>query len=110
LPPIIQAFRQRYPEVDLHLHQGASEQIAEMAKADQIDFAINTGSEALFPDMVLLPAYRWQRQIIVPQAHPLARIEQPTLAQLAEWPLVTSFSASPGGRHYPRCSKAPGWI
>jgi LysR family transcriptional regulator, cys regulon transcriptional activator len=108
LPPIIQAFRQRYPEVDLHLHQGASEQIAEMAKADQIDFAINTGSEALFPDMVLLPAYRWQRQIIVPHTHPLARIEQPTLAQLAEWPLVTYVFSLAGRSSLPALFESAG--
>src|SRR5215813_4815327 len=30
LPAVIQEFRKRYPGISLHLHQGTSEQIAEM--------------------------------------------------------------------------------
>ena len=33
LPPVVQAFRERYPDVELHLHQGTSEQIAEMVSS-----------------------------------------------------------------------------
>ncbi len=97
LPPVVQAFRKRYPEVDLHLHQGTSEQISEMVASDRVQLAIATGSEALFPELVLLPVYRWHRQVIVPKHHPLARPNAPklTLDILAKYPLVTyvfSFS------------------
>ena len=97
LPPVVQAFRKRYPEVDLHLHQGTSEQISEMVASDRVQLAIATGSEALFPELVLLPVYRWHRQVIVPKHHALARpgAGKLTLAQLAQYPLVTyvfSFS------------------
>ena len=71
LPRVIRDFRQKYPDVQLHLHQGTSDQIAEMATLDRIDFAINTGSQDKFPDFVLLPIYSWHRQIIVPKDHPL---------------------------------------
>jgi LysR family cys regulon transcriptional activator len=83
LPRVIRDFRQKYPDVQLHLHQGTSDQIAEMATLDRIDFAINTGSQDKFPDFVLLPIYSWHRQIIVPKDHPLAQIAKPTLQQLA---------------------------
>jgi LysR family cys regulon transcriptional activator len=89
LPPVVKKFREKYPAVDLHLHQGTSEQIAEMAKLDRIDFAIATGSHDLFNQLVLLPCYQWHRCIVVPKAHPLARIEKPSLQQLAEHPIVT---------------------
>jgi LysR family transcriptional regulator, cys regulon transcriptional activator len=91
LPPVIQAFRKRYPDVDLHLHQGTSEQISEMIAADRVQLAIATGSEALFPELVLLPVYRWHRQVIVPKHHALARPALPklTLQMLAQYPLVT---------------------
>jgi LysR family cys regulon transcriptional activator len=89
LPPVIQQFRAKYPEVHLHLHQGTSEQIAEMAALDRIDFAINTGSNELFPTYVLLPCYRWHRQIIVPMDHPLAQVKKPTLKHVAQYPIVT---------------------
>ena len=97
LPPVVQAFRKRYPEVDLHLHQGTSEQISEMVASDRVQLAFATGSEALFPELVLLPVYRWHRQVIVPKHHALAKpgAGKLTLAQLAQYPLVTyvfSFS------------------
>jgi len=79
LPGVIKAFRERYPNIRLHLHQGTSEQIAEMAQLDRIDFAIATGSQQLFADMVLLPCYRWHRCVIVPRGHRLAALERLTL-------------------------------
>jgi LysR family transcriptional regulator, cys regulon transcriptional activator len=89
LPPVIQTFRDRYPNVQFHLHQGTSEQIAAMAEFDRIDFAIATGSQDLFGKYVLLPCYRWHRQIIVPAGHPLAAVDAPSLRDLAAFPIVT---------------------
>ena len=89
LPPIIQKFRHRYPNVQFHLHQGTSEQIAAMAEVDGIDFAMATGSHELFSRYVLLPCYQWSRRIIVPAGHPLTQIERPTLQDLAAFPIVT---------------------
>lgn len=89
LPPVVKEFRRRYPSVELHLHQGTSEQIAEMVADDRVQLAIATGSEGLFPALVLLPVYRWHRQVIVPRKHPLTRAGKLTLKQLAEYPLVT---------------------
>jgi LysR family cys regulon transcriptional activator len=95
LPGIIKAFRERYPEVRLHLHQGTSEQISEMATLDRIDFSIATGSQSLFEGYSLLPCYRWHRHVVVPKGHPLAKVTKPTLKQLAAHPIITyvfSFS------------------
>jgi LysR family cys regulon transcriptional activator len=89
LPSIIQQFRLRYPNVQFHLHQGTSEQIAEMAEVDRIDFAMASGSHELFTKYVLLPCYQWSRRIIVPVDHPLAQIERPSLRDLAAFPIVT---------------------
>jgi LysR family cys regulon transcriptional activator len=89
LPQVIREFRGRYPQVRLNLHQGTSEQIAEMVAADRIDCAIATGSEALFPELTLLPCYRWHRTVIVPQGHALTRAGRLTFKSLAGYPLVT---------------------
>ena len=89
LPSVIREFRARYPNVQFHLHQGTSEQIAEMAQTNRIDLAIATGSTSLFGNYVLLPCYQWYRRLIVPATHPLAKIEKPTLKQLASFPIVT---------------------
>ena len=89
LPDVIHEFRTRYPQVKLNLHQGTSEQIAEMVAQDRIDCAINTGSEQLFSDLTLLPCYRWHRVIVVPRNHPLAEVARPTIKQLGAYPLIT---------------------
>jgi LysR family transcriptional regulator, cys regulon transcriptional activator len=89
LPDVIREFRGRYPEVRLNLHQGTTEQIAEMVAQDRIDCAIATGSEQLFADMTLLPCYRWHRVIVVPREHPLASVPRPTLKQLGAYPIIT---------------------
>ena len=96
LPDVIREFRERYPRVNLNLHQGTSEQIADMLASNKIDFAIATGSRHLFPDLLLVPSYHWDRSIIVPKSHPLTTLEQKiSLRDLVDYPLVTyvfSFS------------------
>ena len=90
LPDVIREFRNRYPGVNLNLHQGTSEQIADMVKANEIDFAIATGAHDLFGDLLLVPSYHWDRKIIVPQGHELTALERKlTLEDLAQFPLVT---------------------
>lgn len=95
LPPVIKMFRERYPNVQFNLLQGTSEQIAEMAQKGRIDLAIATGSTSLFEKFVLLPCYRWHLRGIVPQGHPLAEVEEPTLKDVGAHPIVSyvfSFS------------------
>lgn len=90
LPEVIGQFRQRFPKVDFHLHQGTTEQIARMLDERQVDFAIVSGSTEPFPDVTMLPVYRWDRVLLVPQDHPLIDSgKPPDLAALAEYPLVT---------------------
>jgi len=90
LPEIIGHFRARYPKVGLNLHQGTSEQIADMVAAKEIDFAIATGSKELFSELILVPSYHWSRSVIVPRGHELTELNRKiTLHDLAEHPLVT---------------------
>jgi LysR family cys regulon transcriptional activator len=97
LPDVVQDFRKRYPAVDLHLHQGTSEQVSELTRLDRVDIAIGTGSPELFPGLVLLPAYRWHRRIVVPRGHALAAEKRVTLEALSRHPLVT-YTFSFAGR------------
>jgi LysR family cys regulon transcriptional activator len=89
LPDVIREFRGRYPNVRLNLHQGTSEQIAEMVAHDQIDCAIATGSQQLFADLTLLPCYRWHRTVAVLRDHPLAHGGRLTLKALAAYPIIS---------------------
>ena len=90
LPDVIREFRKRYPKVGLNLHQGTSEQIADMVAANEIDFAIATGSRDLFNNLLLVPSYHWDRTIIVPKDHELTKLDgKASLHDLAKYPLVT---------------------
>ncbi|MEM7430897.1 MAG: LysR substrate-binding domain-containing protein [Pseudomonadota bacterium] len=90
LPSVIGQFRDRYPSVNFDVHQGNTEQIADMAKNAEVDIVIATGSRDLFRDMLLVPAYTWHRRILVPRNHELANFKgEMTLEKLAEFPLVT---------------------
>jgi LysR family cys regulon transcriptional activator len=90
LPPVIREFIGRYPEVNLNLQQGTPIQIAEMAARGMVDFAIATEAMELFSDLIMLPCYRWNRCILVPDGHPLLELDRPVaLEDVAAWPLVT---------------------
>ncbi len=89
LPPVIHAFRRRYANVGLHLHQGSPPQIAKMAAESEADFAIATEAMHHFEALVMLPCYRWNRSVLVKPDHPLAAISKLSLADIAAHPLVT---------------------
>lgn len=89
LPPVIQKFRQRYPRVTLHLHQGSPPQIAKMAAEGQADFAIATEAMHHFESLVMLPCYQWNRCVLVPPQHPLCRRGTLSLEELAQHPIIT---------------------
>jgi len=90
LPGIVRELRQQYPKVSLNLHQGTSDQIADMVTRNEIDFAIATGASDLFGDLLQIPGYHWDRIVLVPNGHELTRIDrQLTLKDLARHPLVS---------------------
>jgi len=89
LPAVIRAFRRRWPEVSLHLHQGSPAQIAELAASGAVDFAIATESLHLFDELVMLPCYRWNRAVVVPRGHALETEAPLTLEAVARYPILT---------------------
>ncbi|MDJ0929233.1 MAG: LysR substrate-binding domain-containing protein [Gammaproteobacteria bacterium] len=103
LPEVVRAFRDRYPNVSLELHQGTSEQIAELVTSNRVDFAIATGSQNLFPGLVLLPCYHWDRIVLVPKDHPLTKVSgKLDLATLAQYPLITYVFSLTGESSFKR--------
>jgi LysR family cys regulon transcriptional activator len=89
LPHVIQQFRKRYPKVTLHLHQGSPPQIAKLAAEGAADFAIATEAMHHFESLVMLPCYHWNRCVLVKPNHPLTEKKKLTLADIANFPLVT---------------------
>jgi len=89
LPPVLQAFATRYPKVRLVLHQGNPRQVAEQTARGEVDLGIATEALMEFPELVTLPCYDWNRVVLVPKAHPLAREKTLTLEAIARYPIVT---------------------
>ena len=89
LPPVISGFKTQFPDVSLHMNQGTPIQIAELAASGEVDFAIATEGMDHFQDLVSMPCYRWNRSVVVPKTHPLAKLEKLTLEALACEPIVT---------------------
>ncbi len=82
LPDVIKGFTARYPKVSLHMHQGTPSQMSE-AIAKGTNFAIATEALHLYQDAIMLPCYHWNRSIVVPKEHPLAKKDTVTIHDLA---------------------------
>ncbi len=90
LPDIVRELRTLYPNVSLNLHQGTSEQIADMIANDQVDFAIASDGDELFGNLLRLPGYQWDRTVLVPNDHDLTKLKRDiTLYDLAQYPLIS---------------------
>lgn len=89
LPEVIKQFKIAYPKVHLVLHQGSPREIAELLTAGEADIAIATEWLSSVPEVVTFPYYSWHHALIVPQGHPLTGLSAITLADLADYPIVT---------------------
>src|ERR1700694_2282370 len=88
LPKAVAAFKRRYPKVQLMIHQGNPTQICEQVLAGEADLCVATEAIALYPDLVSVPVYQWNRCVVVPAKHPLTKGPL-TLEALSEYPIVT---------------------
>ncbi|MBM3116777.1 HTH-type transcriptional regulator CysB [Jeongeupia naejangsanensis] len=90
LPKTIKAFLSRYPKVRLSIKQGSPTQISEMVVDGDADIAIATEGIDHYPELAMLDCYDWNRDIVVPQDHPLTGLTRPlALADVAAYPLIT---------------------
>lgn len=100
LPKTVVAFKQQFPGVQLILQQTFPEHIAELLLAGRADIGIATEALDRYPDLAALPGYDWGHVAIVPRGHPLAEQDREvTLADLAEFPLITYDTAFTGRKH-----------
>ena len=103
LPGAVRDFRERHPQVQLHLHQGTPQQVAQMLMTGEADIGIATEALAQFPQLLALPCYRWTHTIVVPPGHALAEEAAAgqglTLQRLAQFPLITYEAGYTGRSH-----------
>jgi LysR family cys regulon transcriptional activator len=89
LPMPVAKLREKYPKVNISLHQGAPDQVAKMLLDDTAEIGIATESLSAYEDLVTLPCYEWQHVLVLPLDHPLATKPHLSLEDLASEPLIT---------------------
>ncbi len=102
LPPIVQQFAKRFPQVRLKLLQADPPTIVSMLTSGQADVGLATESLADAAGLVSIPIYEWHHVAIVPPGHALAKLQKTPgklrLADLARHPIVT-YEAHFSGRN-----------
>ena len=89
LPLPVAKLREKYPKVNISLHQGAPDQVARMLLDDTAEIGIATESLSEYEELVTLPCYEWQHVLVLPLDHPLAKKSNLSLKDIAEEPLIT---------------------
>jgi LysR family cys regulon transcriptional activator len=89
LPQPVAKLREAFPKVNVSLHQGSPDQVAQMLMDEVAEIGIATESLAQYADLITLPCYEWQHMLVLPVAHPLAGKTDITLQDLALEPLIT---------------------
>jgi LysR family cys regulon transcriptional activator len=89
LPGPVSRLRAAYPKVNVSLHQGAPDQVAQMLINETAEVGVATESLAHYSELVTLPCYEWQHMLVLPTDHPLCAKERVTLEDLATEPLIT---------------------
>jgi LysR family cys regulon transcriptional activator len=88
LPKAVAAYKRRYPQVDLRIHQGNPTQICDQVASGEADLCVATEMIDRYTELVSLPVYQWNRCVVVPPKHPLLKGSL-TLEKLAQYPIVT---------------------
>jgi len=87
LPEPVRRFADRYPGIELRLHNVTGRDGLAMLRADEVDLAV--GSMLEVPDDVnYRPVVTHRPTLITPRDHPLADKQDVTLADIAEYGLI----------------------
>jgi LysR family cys regulon transcriptional activator len=89
LPMPVAKLREKYPLVNISLHQGAPDQVAKMLLDDTAEIGIATESLSAYEELVTLPCYEWQHVLVLPLDHRLASKENISLEDIAGESIVT---------------------
>lgn len=89
LPDVVLKFAQEFPNVQLELRQVTPRQAAESVLQGDADLAVATEALDQHADLLTFPCFSWRHVAIAQKHHPLAQATHPTLADIADHPLIT---------------------
>lgn len=98
LGPVIKAFMQAHPQLQLILRQGVPSMVAEWVAAGSADLGISGRSDEMPDRLMFLPCAKLTRSLFTPKGHPLLRERALTLSQISAYPLISLDTNTEGGR------------
>ena len=95
LPPLMQEFRTRYPDVRFVLRQGEYTSIADWLHSGACDLGFTNQTSASAAGLEVVPLFRDQMMAVLPESHPLA--EGDARGPVADVPVIASAKARTTG-------------
>lgn len=96
LPASIVGFRETLPDVRIEMRHCSTEQVARLVASGAADIGIAGEVLASHLELTTFPCYSWRYQAVVPEGHPLLGRANPTLRDLAAYPILTYDNALMG--------------
>lgn len=94
LPPVLRAFTQQYPEVDLDLHFMDSEVACQAVLAGKLELGIVTLPSQPLPQLEMRSVWPDPLSVVVAPGHPLTELRKIALTDLAAHPAVLPDEAT----------------
>lgn len=97
LPAAISAFRLRYPNISVEVKQAESDEVARWVGAGRVHIGIAGRPSHTGSGLITLPTMRVCRVIVVPLGHELLSLKQPSVTELARFPIVAHHEQHSAG-------------
>ncbi|MDQ2916051.1 MAG: LysR substrate-binding domain-containing protein [Pseudomonadota bacterium] len=89
LPRILKRFMREFPAVSVSVRQGGPREIVKLVQLGEADLCISTEVINDYPELTMLLCYQWNRGVVVPEGHPLAKGTRLTLERIARYRIIT---------------------
>lgn len=109
LPTLIERYCRLFPRVRVSLYEGTPNEIGDWLAGGIADISISVKPPITHDRLAFLPLETLERVVVVPARHKLLRVEEITLGDLAQYPIVTFHPAFPGAENIVRVFKTNGF-
>ncbi|MDF8334681.1 LysR substrate-binding domain-containing protein [Novosphingobium cyanobacteriorum] len=97
LPRLLLQFGQLFPKVEVELLQGSPSYVVDALVRGEADIGVATEAVDGNQHLETYPCFTWRHVAIAPEGHPLLDIAEPTLADIARYPIITYNAEFSGG-------------
>ena len=91
LPELLNAFRQKYPNIDVFVEEGTDEQVSEWIRSKQLDVGFSVSPKT---DLDTFPLIEDIFVALIPNSYPIAAQRQVSLKDLADYPFILTRAGS----------------